>query len=209
MEQRERRERAVRSVSFWGVFGSGLVIFLVCAALGVASLFAVDKWAPPELAKKLIIVGSRRLVFPIFLPVIILVVWLVPKLLMLRAWSRERAFIAGLPFTVEHYEDVLGEGPWIQDDRLHLALEFAGAPPSEARLRELLAFDRATWTPDFEGSIVHLSREPGFRDKQVETNRALAVWFRRFVDGLVSGLHREAPLRRLAFEHPKREPWGS
>jgi hypothetical protein len=206
---REHRERAVRSVSVWGVFGNGVVIFIVSAALGVASLFLVDALAPQELAKRLIVVGHSRLVFPIFLPVIIAVVWLGPKLLMLRAWSRERAFVAALPFSVDCYENALGEGPWIQDDQLHLALEFAGPPPSEARLRELLGIDRATWTVFVEGQVVHLSREPGFRDKQAETNRALSRWFHRFVDGALAPLHREAPLRRVAFEHKNRQPWAA
>ena len=122
-------------------------------------------------------------------------------LLMARPWSkallaRERAWVAGLPFHVDGWFDLISTEP--QSGRVRATVHFVKGGPDDQTLRGLAGlidarFDGASFiSPEVDQSY-------GI-DDPAPCNAPYLSWQRRLVSTVLRPLHEAHPVSRLSFE---------
>lgn len=151
---------------------------------------------PPEIRRYLVIEGWMKSI-PVYSIAFMIPMWVMPRMQISRNQRQMREWIASLPFTVEYFEDALGQ--YARYGSLELELQFKGDSPDAATLRGFLEELGVTWHVNVSGATAHLRREPGLGKPKTAVNRGLWIWFPRFVSGSVMQMHARVPLERLTF----------
>lgn len=151
---------------------------------------------PHEYRRYLVIEGWMKAV-PVYSIVFIIPMWVLPRMQISRNQRAMRDWIASLPFTVEYFEDALGQ--YARYGSLELELQFKGNSPDAATLRGFLEEPGATWHVNVSGNSAHLRREPGLGKPKTAVNRVLWNWFPKFVNRSVTQIHERVALDRLTF----------
>jgi hypothetical protein len=153
--------------------------------------------APKEWLPYLVIDGWNKAV-PLYSVVIAVPLFIIPRLMVSRAWSRELDWARALPFELHSYAWRLGEYPRSRYESRHeLVIEFVGPPPEPQALTERLAERGATWTVEIEGPRALIERVPGLAVRGSSSNRNLVQWLHRFVARQLLPLHADQPIRRI------------
>ncbi|MEB2313719.1 MAG: hypothetical protein OZ921_09815 [Sorangiineae bacterium] len=166
-----------------------LVAWVVLSGFAAALLSIVSGWRWPGFAGALFALLLPG--FALALPAHALVYWALGR----RDARRVRAWVAGRPFPVEGFVELLGRPGVLTSVTLEVAMRMGGAPPSDALVLELLGQVDAGGEPSTvaasEGALrIHLPRP---RD----VDQAVYVWLAGVVRDVLEPLHRAAPMAKV------------
>ena len=195
-ETPETRARAAASASSWGWLLNGMYLFFVFAALTMLT-YPLVLLLPDNVRHVLVIEGTRK-ALPVWSIAYVVPLFLAPRVLVPRAWSRELAWVSDLPFDVDGFIGAMGESPTHRSSfRMHI--EFVGDAPDAKVLHEHLDQGSGTWLFEISGHDVKIERSPSLVQPGDERNRRLLLWFHELAEEKLRALHAAHPIAFVAF----------
>jgi hypothetical protein len=196
-DESEILKRAAASASSTGWLLNGLYFGFTLAALTMVTVPLV-MMLPEGIQRVLVITGGNK-VIPVWAFFIAVPLWVAPRLLTARGWTRELEWVNALPFEIDNYARAMGNSPRTSSD-FKMQIEFIGDPPDDAVLHERLDLETGSWMFHFKGRRVILERSPSLVQRSDERNRRLLLWFHDLVERKLLPLHEAHPIKSFRFD---------